>query len=83
MSILCRDRSVTGMILTGDTEVPGAKSVTVSPFPPKIPQELARERTRASAFGGSEFCKSEITSKLPVMQWEDHSDATVSPECST
>lgn len=70
------------MILAGDTEVPGTKAIPVSLCPPKIPQEQAWEQTRASAFWGFECCKSEITSHLPVMQWEDHTDATVTPERS-
>jgi len=40
------------MLLSGDTEEPGAKPVTVSLCPPKIPQELAWEQTRASEFRG-------------------------------
>jgi len=40
------------MLLSGDTEVPGANPVPVLLCPPKIPQELAWEQTRASAFRG-------------------------------
>jgi hypothetical protein len=44
-----RERRVSGMILTGATELAGTKPVPVSLCPPKIPQELAWEQTRASA----------------------------------
>jgi hypothetical protein len=40
------------MLLSGDTELPGAKPLPVSLCPPKIPQELAWGQTRASAFRG-------------------------------
>jgi len=61
------------MILTGDAEVPGTKPVPVSLCAPKVPQELAWEKTRASALevGGPECCKSKISSHLPVMLWRN------------
>jgi len=59
-----------------------SKTLPVSHCPPKIPQELAWEQSQASAFGGLSAVKSEITSKLPVMQWEDHTDVTVTAQCS-